>query len=137
MQTEDFTSIHSVYISCTDRNLPLSVREHFLWAAWTAHEPKWTADDLRLVIAFINGRIKQGRRFPESLRLYNLIDPARFADDYLDAKAEARKPVRSDRQSVLEATGRPEQVPDHVQSAEQVIRGSEALRKLLELRDNL
>lgn len=134
--TPQLTYLHGVYCQLSKRSMTMTTREMYGWQAWIAKGYK--VEDLRLVIAFIQKRIKDGRRFPESLRFHNLIERHdRFADDLLDSRAEANKPVRTDRQSVLEASGRPDPCPDKVQSAEQVIRGSEALRKLLELRDSL
>lgn len=90
-----------------------------------------------LVIRFIQKRMKEGRRFDESLRPHNLLDVDRFAMDLADARAESRRPVQSHRSKALESIGRPEADKDKVQSAEQVMRGSAALQELLKLRDSL
>ncbi len=137
MTIEDHSALHSVWMQATHRDIAMSITDHHRWNYWVAKG--WTEADLRLVIAFINRRIKAGRRFPESLRLYNLIDVDRFEQDLQDARAEARQYAARPRprQNMLSSVGRPEPIKDNAQSAGQVIRDNEALKALLKFRDSL
>ncbi len=105
MTTNKYRTIHALYCRLTGRQLPLDMGLAFRWELWESRG--WTEADLRLVIGHIQSLIKQERRRPESLRLYNLINPERFAEDLSEARALSRvhKPMPRDR--VLAASGRP------------------------------
>ncbi len=129
MVIEDHSQIHQAYCRLTDRDMRLDTGVHFRWNLFKSKG--WTEADLALVVAFIKGRMKTGRRFVESLRLNNLIDPDRFADDLQDARAEQRvhKPTFRDR--VME--GRPKQgVRESVRTAGDVIAAATAFEKFRE-----
>ena len=107
----------------------MAMGDMFRWEVWCSKG--WTEADLCLVVAFINRRIKAQRRWPESLRLHNLIDPARFADDLQDAKGEARIPPVTFKDRVME--GRPKQERrENVRTPAQVLAAAEAFRKFRE-----
>lgn len=134
---EDHSQIHSLYCQLTGRDLPLQMPHHFMWNAWKAKG--YTEADLRLVVAHIQGLIKAKRRYPESLRLYNLVGNLdRWAEDLVEARALARipKPDRG-KESVLKATGREVTHEKPARTAAQVMAGDEALKALLRLRDTL
>lgn len=130
-----YASLHASFNRLTNRCMIMTSGDLFRWELWTSHG--WTEADLALVVNFINRRIKSKRRWPESLRLHNLIDPARFADDIQDARGEARQPKPTPRQSILATTHRPEPDRDRAMSAGAVMRGNQELAKLLALRDRL
>lgn len=99
--------LHAAYVRLTGRPLPLEMSMIFRWEVWSAKG--WTEDDLETVIRYIQRLIKDGRRFPESLRLYNLLDPDKFVEDLAEVRARSRiKREDPGRASVLRATGRPE-----------------------------
>ncbi len=86
---EDHSLIHLKYCELTKRDLPLDMSHHYAWNAWKAKG--YTPADLELVVNHIKTLIRAGRRFPESLRFYNLImDLDRFAEDRAEARALAR-----------------------------------------------
>ena len=134
--TEDHSQVHSTYCKLTGRGMPLGISEHLRWNAWKARG--WTDADLELVIRHIQSLMAAKRRYPESLRLYNLIDPDRFQEDLVEARALARipKPDRG-KESVLKATGREVTHEKPARTAAQVMAGDEALKALLRLRDTL
>src|SRR6185295_17265726 len=105
MTTEDHTSIHALYQWLTDRDVAMTMQDHYRWSQYKAHG--WDESHLQLVIPFIKLRIKHRRRFEESLRLHNLIDPDRFADALADAIAELRQRP-TPRAKALQSIGRQE-----------------------------
>lgn len=135
MTTENYASLHRAYQNATGRQVELTMPDHFRWHEF--HSRGWTEADLRLVVAFIQRRIRDKRRYPESLRLHNLIDPARFADDLLDAKAEQRQPRPTPRQAVLRAVGRQEPEPDRCVSAGQALERTKLAERLRQWRESL
>ncbi len=135
MITEDHTQIHSVFCKLTNRDMRLDTGVHMRWNLWKSKG--WTEADLALVVAFIKGRMRTGRRFVESLRLNNLIDPDRFCEDLCDAKAEARIPRKTERDRVLAQVGRVEPVRDTARPVRDFVPDPEGLRTLLALRDSL
>ncbi len=123
MVIEDHSQIHRRYCALTNRDMVLDTGVHFRWNLWKSKG--WTEADLALVVAFIKGRMRTGRRFVESLRLNNLIDPDRFSEDLCDARAEQRvhKPTFRDR--VME--GRPKQgVKETVRTPAQILAAAKA-----------
>ncbi len=123
MIEENHQQIHALFNRLTDRQMVLDSGVHYRWNLFKSKG--WTEADLALVVAFIKGRMRTGRRFVESLRLQNLIDPCRFEDDLCDARAEARvhKPTFRDR--VME--GRPKQVkPDPTRTPAEIIAAAKA-----------
>jgi hypothetical protein len=104
--------LHAEYCRLTKLNLALKRNE------WDASRVRpWfdfikaghTKEELALVIAFRKKRIKEGRRYPESLSFRNLIcNLDYFGEDVAEARAVNRSPrIDHERKFVLEATGRP------------------------------
>lgn len=135
MTIEDHTAIHAAYCQCSGRAVVMSMQDHGRWNLWKAHG--WTEADLRLVVRFIQRRIKAGRRYDESLRLHNLLEPGRFADDLLDSKAEQRQPRPTPRQAVLKAVGRQEPESDRCVSAGQALERTKLAERLRRWRESL
>ena len=129
MTTEDHAPIHAVYVRITNRPVIYDTRKYFAWQSWLAMG--WTEADLRLVVAFILRRIKEGKRWQESLRFGNLIENhERFADDLIDAKMAERQVKPTPRAKLLASVGREEVLPDRVKSAASIIAESKALADL-------
>ncbi len=126
---EDHSQIHLLYCHLTNRSTRLDTGVHMRWNLWKSKG--WTEADLALVVAFIKGRMRTGRRYVESLRLNNLIDPSRFEDDLQDAKAEQRVTKPTFRDRVME--GRPKQgVKEAVRTVGDVIAAAEAFNRFRE-----
>lgn len=78
------------------------------WFDWRKHRPDepFTEADLRAVVKYRRGLIAQGRQFDACLKFGYLIGrPDRFEEDLAMVRA-APKP-KTDREAVLEASGRP------------------------------
>jgi hypothetical protein len=141
MTTSDFTPLHTTYVHITHRPVRYDMGKFFRWEAWANRG--WTEADLKLVVAYIWHRIRQGKRFEESFRFKNLIeDQDRFEEDLVDARAWARQsqqePGVPARVRVLSATGRTQAVVDTSRSAASVMREHQTMAKLLkEYREQL
>lgn len=141
-RTSLFQTLHRAYVAGSGLDLPLTMPKIWAWDAWASKG--FTECDLRLVISFIQRRIKENRRRSESLRFKNLIeDTERFYEDLAEARALARvKKPDCARVGVLRAMGSPAAVaPETTRTAAEVaaaiIGRAEAARKLKELRESL
>ncbi len=136
MSTESHTAIHKVYCEITNRELPLTMALHLTWNNWVRFG--WAEAELRLVVNYIYSLIKQDRRRPESLRLYNLLDPDRFAMDLSEARARARVP-RQDHERVrtLASTGRREERADACRPVRDILAAEAAFRQFQALKEQL
>jgi hypothetical protein len=124
--------MHAEYQRVTGMALPYRHNYEYSWGLWLSEG--WGKKELALVVAHIKKRMKQKRRYPESLKFPNLIgNRDRFAEDLAEATAENRAPrIDHERKFVLEATGRsaePEQ-PKAMTPA-QVMEQSKKLAALL------
>jgi len=86
--------------------MEFDMRALFQWEMWFGKG--YSSQDLAAVVGFIRRKIIKGERKPESLRLHNLIDLYRFADDLTDARDEHRQKKVTPRDRVLAASGREE-----------------------------
>lgn len=129
--------LHQVYCTLTNLNLPWQNSHLF---AWELFGLRFTEADLRLVINYLKEKQRKGRPV-RSFTFRNFISgPSAldfFGEDLAEAKAMSRAPKPHLATSVLRATGRTMPEPDRVRSAAAIIKGDEALKRLLELRDNL
>jgi hypothetical protein len=128
---------HSLYCRLCGFDLPW--RSDYLFP-WEKVCCRFSQDDLKLVIKFIQE--KQRMKKPaRSLNFRTFIaGPSSlndFAFDLSEARARARQSRPTARDRVLEATGRTPQVTHTAQTPDQIMRTSEALRNLLQLRDSL
>ncbi len=136
MTTEDHRESHAIYCTLAGRDLPLTMTIHWQWNLWKSKG--WTMDDLRLVVQHIKMLIKEDRRRPESLRFHNLIgNTERFNEDLAEARALARVPRETNRDRILQATGRPQASLDNVQTAGQVHQRTRLAAMLREFREGL
>lgn len=129
--------LHALYCSLTMRQVSLDTHTRFRWEAWAVRG--WTADDLCLVVKFIKKKVASGQRREESLRLYNLIDTARFEDDLQDARGQRRTPkMDRGKAEVMRQTGRSDQLPAKpVDSAAQAYERTKIAAMLKEYREKL
>lgn len=80
-------------------------RDWWDWLKWRAHEP-FTEADLELVVEYNRKLIAQKHQFPACMKFsYVVGKPNLFEEDL--SMARAQLPKRTNRDEVLEATGRP------------------------------
>jgi hypothetical protein len=135
---ERVKSLHDLYRTLSGLDLPCSLSIEFRWQTWLASG--FDEDALRLVIEYLRRGMRDKKRSIACLRFSYLIqDTDLFAEHLSMARALARKPVvDAGRAQVLRSTGRPCDTPQtKVRTAGEVLRGNEALKELLKLRDNL
>jgi hypothetical protein len=146
-KTPDIRKLHGLYEDLTTIEVILSVEKMYAWEAWMT---RYNAEDLRLVVRMLHGKIKSGVKTWSCLNFRNLIGNLEYFDEDLgEARATSRIAPRSARDATLEQSGRPPYMQpamcrlkqpglgDNVQSAESVMRGNAALAELLKLRDSL
>jgi hypothetical protein len=99
----------------------------------------YNENDLRLVIEVLRRKIKVGPNTLACLKFSNLIgDIEKFQESLSEARAMSRLPkVDKSRESVLKATGRTTTKDTPPQTAEQVLRNSEAFKAFQEFRKSL
>jgi hypothetical protein len=133
--------LHAEYCRLTNLNIPL---KRTVWDA--SRERPWfdfikaghTKEDLATVVSHIRKRIKQGRRYTESLAFRNLIvNLDLFAELLAEAKAEGRAPTYGPRERVLEATGRSAYLDTPVQTPDQVMQSSKAFEEFRKMKETL
>lgn len=113
--TQETAALHEEFNRLTKQSVRYDMSRHFAWEAWLAEG--YTADDLRLVIAYIWRRIKAGKRERESFKLSVLIgSQSRWEDDLSMARSEAtvasKTPrVNAGRAAVQRSTGREPERP--------------------------
>lgn len=133
--------LHQCYTALTRLEVPLSISRRFAWENFL--EQGHGQPELELVVRFIKRRIKEGRRYPESLRFRNLIEfTENFAEDLSMARAEERSlKDRQDtpRKEIMRAANISidRQVQDTVRSAAQILAESEALARFREFKKTL
>lgn len=131
--------LHKVYEDLSGLPVELSLNRIFAWERWKAKG--WTEDDLRLVLSHIKNR---SRSYPVWAKIHMMFtkliaDTENFAELLSEARAMARiRHVEPGKAKVLRATRRPADPQMSTEKTpEQIIRESEALKKLLEVRDSL
>ena len=133
------SGLHEAY--CRGSGLPvsLSMERIWLWEAWMSHG--WTEADLLMVLAYLKRKSDSGQHWARNaLQFSSLIrDCSRYEELLMECRAQARvKQVNLGKAQVLRATGRDATAPtSEPRSAAQVLRGDEALKALLQLRDSL
>lgn len=124
--------LHKAYCDLVG-DLPLTLDRIYWWGQWLKNG--WTYVELRLVVEHLQRGIKDGKRFPGSLRWSRLIqDAENFGEELILAKAETRnrrKPTAKER--VLAQYERPvgegAVTPMTAKSAGEWIKGMEILKR--------
>lgn len=101
-------SAHAKFEQLTGKQYQLHMARKFAWEKFLVRR-KFSEDDMTIVVRYLQKEIREGRTFPPVLWFNNLIEETDKFEEYLnDAKAKARnaQPAKTDRDSVLEATGR-------------------------------
>lgn len=99
--------LHASYCRLTGMSLTLDMARESTWYWW--QKKGFTEGDLKLVVRYLQGQIRQQRRNPGALKFSNLIGQYDlFEEDLAMARAELRnrQPAHNDRASVLQQTGR-------------------------------
>ena len=105
---ETVANLHRTYCELTGLEISLDYGREWAWAEFIRRG--WTADDLKLVVFEIRKGIPEKSRKPGALKFRNLIgNPDYFEEDLAEARANLRnrRPVATNKERVLESTGRP------------------------------
>ena len=134
----ELQSTHQLYCNLTGLELQFDMRRLHPWECFCS---RFNDDDLRIVVRFIKDKERVGKP-ARSLTFRNFTSGPQslefFEEDLQEAKARNRAVrVDTDRASVLRATGRNKIPETPVRTAEDVMRGNEALKQFLKLKDEL
>lgn len=105
---DGIASAHCRFEQLTGKQYQLHTARMFAWEKFLVRR-KFNEEDLTIVVRYLQKEIAAGKTFPPVLWFNNLIEaPDKFEEYLNDAKAKARNtvPPKTDRDSVLEATGR-------------------------------
>lgn len=138
-ETPRINAMHKLYSDLSGLPVQLTMSRIWAWQAWLTHG--WNEADLRLVIAHLHKRTPSAPVWAKMNLMFTkfIADPVNFEELLQEARAIARVP-RFDpgKAQVLRDTHRSDKPdPSKPKSAETVMKESEALKKLLELRDSL
>lgn len=133
--TEDTRSLHAHYTRLTGLSIPYSMQLHFRYEYFIASG--CTAEDLGVVIKYIQRRIREGKREKESLLPRNMLrDYSNFQEDLSMARAEQRSQL-SPRDMALKALGRPVEASRPARSVADILAGGKVFKELLRLKEAL
>lgn len=131
--------LHAVYVKASGMDVRYMLHHEYAWGCFM--KEGFTADDLKMVCAYLRAQIKDGRRklTLSSLRFENLIENLpKFADHRAEAKAALRLKPETPRQRALQAIGRAEEGPAQtVRSAAQILAGIKAREEFGALKGRL
>lgn len=104
-------SAHAAYEKLTGNQCQLTTHRIWCWEKFLVGR-KFTSADMETVVKYLHGEVAANRAYLPQLRLYNLIDPDqldRFEAYLNEARAKKRNaaPVKTNRDAVLEGSGRP------------------------------
>lgn len=102
------TKAHALYERLTGRTLSMHPARMFAWEKFLVVHG-FAEADIELVVRYLQTQIREGHNYPAALWFRNTIeDPAKFEELLNDARAKKRNalPARTDKESVLCATGR-------------------------------
>jgi hypothetical protein len=134
-QTTKIISLHNAYMSMTGLNVPLSFDKQGMWHVFIQRE--FTEDDLRLTIAMVLKRVDKvtAMRIFRFTRFIGNIE--QLSEDIAEARALARVPKPTEKDRVLEQSGRPKPVRDTSKPVRDVLRANAALAELIKLKESL
>lgn len=105
---DGIASAHTRFEQLTGKQYQLHTARMFAWEKFLVRR-RFNEEDLAVVVRYLQKEIAAGKTFPPVLWFNNLIEtPDKFEEYLNDAKAKARNAIapKTDRDSVLEATGR-------------------------------
>jgi len=76
---EKIAALHQLYCHLTGQAVRLGFDRERQWYEWL--RTGFTPQDLRRVVAYLQGQIREGRRNVGALKLSNLLQPDRFEED--------------------------------------------------------
>ncbi len=76
---EQIAALHQLYCDLTGQRLRLGFDRERQWYEWL--RTGFTPEDLRRVIGYLQREVREGRRNVGALKLSNLLQPDRFAED--------------------------------------------------------
>ena len=131
--------LHNLYEDLSGLPVELTLTRIWRWEAWLAKG--WGEPELRLVIGHLKRRSVGAPVWAKKNMMFTKFvgDLELFEELLSEARAVARTP-RFDpgKEQVLRATHRPARPePNKEKTPDQIMRENNALRQLLELRDNL
>ena len=85
---EHITAVHQLYCQLTGQSLRLGFDRERQWFEWL--RAGFTPEDLRRVIGYLQREIREGRRNVGALKLSNLLQPDRFAEDLQISRVRLR-----------------------------------------------
>lgn len=137
--TTKIGALHKVYEQVSGLPVQLNLSRVFAWETWLSKG--WTEGDLRLVMAHLKRRSGSAPVWAKMNMMFTkfIADPQTFEELLSEARALARVPkFDPGKAQVLRDTRRSDKPdPSKPKTPEQVMRESEALKALLDLRDNL
>lgn len=131
--------LHKAYCDTSGFPLALTMDRIFMWERWQLR--RWTQADLVQVLTYLKRKSDSGQHWARNALMFSALirDESRFEELLAEVRAQARvKQVNLGKAQALRATGRDATAPtSEPRSAAQVLRGDEALKALLQLRDSL
>ena len=124
VDTRQILQAHQLYCQLTGQNLRLDFVRERQW--YELLRQGFTVEELRRVIVYLQGQIREGRRNVGALKLSNLLQPDRFEEDLNIRRVRLEPPPRA-----------PSKAPTPLSPDEQERRRVQALEKLRELRQTL
>lgn len=125
--------LHQAYCEATG----LKVKYSFaFYSDWYLFAKDFEAEDIKTVVNYLRNLYRDKPEILAAcLRITKLVrERDTFAQYLAEAKAEARKPRTTERDRVLAATGRPQEVPDNVKTPAQVLVSTKALDLLAQFK---
>ena len=121
---EQILAAHQLYCQLTGQTLRLGFDRERQWYEWL--RAGFTPEDLRRVVAYLQGQIRQGRRNVGALKLSNLLQPDRFEEDLNIRRVRLEPPARSSRPP-----------PPPLSQGERELRRLQCLHQLRQIRESL
>ncbi len=121
---ETITAAHQLYCQLTGQSLRLGFDRERQWYEWL--RAGFTLQDLRRVVAYLQGEIREGRRNVGALKLSNLLQPDRFEED-LNIRRVRLEPLPAP----------PAQAPARLSQAQRELRRQQCLEQIRQIKENL
>jgi hypothetical protein len=125
VDTRQILQAHQLYCHLTGQNLRLDFVRERQW--YELLQQGFTVEEVRRVIVYLQGQIREGRRNVGALKLSNLLQPDRFEEDLNIRRVRLEPPHRAPSSKA----------PPPVSPVEQERRRVQALEKLRELKQTL
>lgn len=124
-RAQEIGALHQLYCQLTGQTLRLGFDRERLWFEWL--RAGFSPQDLRRVVAYLQGEIREGRRNVGALKLSNLLQPDRFEED-LNIRRVRLKPPSGPQPIRAPALSQPERESRRRYCLEQLRAIKDALR---------